>query len=186
MILLALLGCTPTPPLPARILTLLEARQGPTLILPVEVQPGFGAPDDTSERWAEVAALTGVELVSEGLPSTQSPLYAETLVILSVIAHEGTADLTLPPDRPGFVLSMLGVEQIVIDRGALGEQGMAFLDPILRRELSPPSRDIVGDIDVYYVQPRTGALPPADTPLFRVDEEQPPGWRTLEAYLNSW
>lgn len=156
------------------------------LILPVELKDGYGASEGTNNEWTVLCEKSGRTSVSKDLPAESSPLYAETLIILSLIAQQGSAKIALPPDKPGFVLQMMQVPQIIIDRDKIGEEGMAFLDPILRRELLPPMRDLVNNLDSYFLEPIENANPPLETILFSTDNTLPPNWRTLEQYLDSW
>ncbi len=189
LVLAGVVGCDSRED-PQRLWTMLAEGQGGVLHLPLEMgAPGQGAPRGSNAAWSQAAERHGRPVVAGSEVFEAHAAFADPLLLLSLSAYEGQPRFALPPGRPGQVLVELGTTNIVVDRDRMGQAGMAFLDPILRRALQAPQRDLVSAHDIYSLKPRTGPLGAGQAPavpLRPAAGDLPAGWLPLEDYLVAW
>ena len=109
--------------------------------------------------------------------------YVEPLVVLALDLAVGEARWLLPARPPGQALGALGFGTVVLDRAALPEAGLAVLDPLLRRVLGTPARDLVAGWDLYGVPPTqpVEGLVPVD--LIPATGPGRPGWDSMARWF---
>ena len=182
----------PAPAAPMRVdlgpVATLASLDGPALHLPDTPVPAMSsAPTHPAVRL--ISRLAGAEVVlPEGaLDASPQPLLADPLLPLSwnLAAGSSEPEWALPPGDPGDAAAALGVRWVVVHRGWLSPSALAALDPLLRRHLGLPQRDLAHDLDLYRLP---DVAPEAPTPAPRVpaDGPLPDGWRTQADAIAGW
>jgi hypothetical protein len=127
-------------------------------------------------------------MIPDGAPgASPEALLADPLLPLSwnLAADSGAPQWALPPGDPGDAAAALGVRWVVVHRGWLSPSALAALDPVLRRHLGLPQRDVAHDLDLYRLPDGETEIPPP-APRVRADGPLPEGWRTQAAALPEW